>query len=105
MSNKLNPKTGLKFERIKITWPTIGSFFTVEELFNLNKDETGKPKLSKVSIQAKINAQLDMGNVVVGDTIKTKGRPKISYKVIKDTSTFPLDEMDIPPLKPDAFNI
>lgn len=105
MSKKLNLKTGLKFERVKIKWPAVGEFFTVESLFDLNKDENGKPKVSKVSIQAKINAQLDVGNVVVGDTIRTAGRPKISYKVINDTSTIPLDEMDIPPLKTDAFNI
>mgnify|MGYP007032470415 CR=1 FL=1 len=59
---------------VPVTWPT--SEFTAEEVYN-----SLEKKLSRVSIHAKINKAIKLGQLTVCGKIKPRtGRPKTVYK-------------------------
>lgn len=99
--SKINKNTGLVFERIKVIWPPLGELFTCEDLYKLN--EVNNVKISKVATQNKINRQLEIGNVLLVDSIKTKGRPKNQYKLVKDINETKSDPLDVSSINVDSI--
>lgn len=86
------------FEKKIIRWPSrtkqdgLINVFTVDDVLDLNKDSEGKLKVSNVSVQAKINALIEMGAIEIVGKRKTHGRPKNLYKFVGTFQPIPPQE-------------